>query len=88
MGISFNDRKVNAGLAALGVIALALAGFLRLTTPGEQSCKAELADVRVRCAEAQGDCKATIADAKARLELLTEAKNACRVALDSLTGAP
>lgn len=87
MSISFNDRKVNAGLAALGVIALALAGFLRFTTPGEQSCKAELADVRVRCAENQGDCKADLADAKARLELLTEAKNACKDALDAMTGA-
>ena len=82
----FNDKRVSAGIAALGIVALAMAGFLRFTTPGEQSCKAELANVRVKCAEDQGNCKADLADARARLELLTEAKNACKVALDAMTG--
>jgi len=84
----FDDKRVSAGLAAVGVIALAVAGFVRFTTPAEQSCKAELADVRVKCAEDQGDCKANLADARARLELLTEAKDACKEALDVLTGVP
>lgn len=84
----YNDKRVSAGIAALGIIALALAGFLRFTTPGEQACKAELSDLRVKCAEDQGNCKADIADARARLELLTEAKNACKDALDVLTGKP
>lgn len=82
----FDDKRVSTGLAALGVIALAIAGFVRFTTPAEQSCKAELSDLRVKCAEEQGDCKATIADARARLELLTEAKTACKAALDAVTG--
>lgn len=82
----FDDKRVSAGLAALGIIALALAGFLRFTTPAEQACKTELANTRVKCAEAQGNCKATLADARARLELLTEAKDACKSALNAMTG--
>lgn len=83
----FEDKRVSAGIAALGIIALALAGFLRFTTPGEQACKAELANTRVLCAENQGNCKADLADARARLELLTEAKDACKSALNAMTGA-
>ena len=60
------DNKVMAGIGALGVLALALAGVVTVTTPEEKQCQIDLAD------------------ASARLELLTEAKEACKAALDSL----
>lgn len=61
------DNKVMAGIGALGVIALALAGVVTVTTPEERQCQIDLADK------------------SARLELLEEAKDACKSALDSMT---
>lgn len=69
-----DSRYVSAGLAAIGVVALAAAGFVTITTPGEQECQQDLSDSRV-----------DLADAKARLELLAEAKDACKDALEALT---
>jgi hypothetical protein len=58
-----DPKHIGVGLAALGVVALALVGYVKITTPEAQQCQIELAD------------------AKARLELLTEAKDACKDAL-------
>jgi hypothetical protein len=60
---AFDPRAMGAGLATLGVIALAAAGYVTITTPQAQQCAIDLADAR------------------ARLELLTEAKDACKEAL-------
>ena len=81
-----DNRNVSAGLAALGVIALVLSGILSLTTPGEQKCRAELSNVRVQAVEQSSQCRVDLADARARLEILTQTKEACRSALDSITG--
>jgi len=69
-----NSQYLSAGLAAIGVVALAAAGFVTITTPGEQECASELTETRVQ-----------LAGASARLELLTEAKDACKTALETLT---
>jgi hypothetical protein len=62
--VNLDPKHVGAGLAALGVLAMAMAGYVTITTPEAQQCQIELAD------------------AKARLELLTEAKDACKDALN------
>ena len=64
---------VNAGLAAIGVIALALSGYLNIMTKGEAECRAELADKRV-----------ALASSTTRVEMLTEVKEACEAALAAI----
>jgi len=64
-GTGLDPKHIGAGLAAVGVIAMALAGYVTITTPEAQQCQIQLAD------------------AKARLELLTEAKDACKDALNA-----
>lgn len=73
-GITLDNKFVSAGLAALGVIALAISGFVSFTTPGEEECKDELTEVKVEAASCE-----------TRVELLTEAKDACKDALKTLT---
>lgn len=65
-----DPRYVGAGLAALGVVAMTLAGYVTITTPQAQQCAIDLADAR------------------ARLELLTEAKDACKEALQVCVPSP
>jgi|APSaa5957512576_1039674.scaffolds.fasta_scaffold205964_2 hypothetical protein len=71
---TFDSKYLSAGLAGVGVLALAAAGFVTITTPAEQECRDELTEVRVE-----------LADKSARLELLEEAKEACKDALKVLT---
>lgn len=73
-GMALDSRYISAGLAAIGVLSLAATGFVNIVTPAEQECQQELSDVRVE----KADCAA-------RLELLTEAKDACKDALEALT---
>lgn len=68
--VSLDPKTIAALLGALGILALAAAGAVVITTPGEQECAIELSDK-----------KAELADARARLELLTEVKDACKDAL-------
>lgn len=64
MPFSWTDpRLIGTGLCVLGVLAGAVGGYVRITTPEAAQCAVDLAD------------------AKARLELLTEAKDACKTAL-------
>lgn len=84
-GFAINGRTINAGLAAVGVIALAAAGFVNITTPGQEECEDKLADVRVASVQDISDIKVQLADSKARLELLEIATDTCKDALDSLT---
>jgi len=81
---TFDSKYLSAGLAALGVVALAAAGFVTITTPGEEECKQELVDVRFELRTELTEVKIQRADAAARLELLTEAKDACKTALEAL----
>lgn len=60
-----DPRHMAAGLAAIGIVALAAAGYVKVTTPEAQQCAVDLADAR------------------ARLELLVEVKDACKEALAS-----
>ena len=87
-----NNRYVSGGLAAFGVLAMAGAGFVSITTPGQQKCEADYAEFRVESAKELGAKKAELASATAhlqssekRVELLEEAASACREALDTLT---
>ena len=75
--LTLSSQHIGAGLAAIGVIALALAGFVNITTPGEEECKEELSQERV-----------VLADCQARLELYTEATNSCKEALEAITENP
>lgn len=59
----FDPRLVGAGLAAIGILAGAAGGYVRITTPEAAQCAVDLAD------------------AKARLELLSEVKDSCKTAL-------
>jgi len=43
-----NSRYASAGLGAIGMIALALAGYLKITTPEAVQCQVELADKTAR----------------------------------------
>lgn len=77
-------KYVSAGMAAFGVIALAAAGFVNISTPGEDECKEALTDQKVLTAQSEGDVKACLAEK----ELLIEAKDACKDALKTLTEDP
>jgi len=83
--IPVNSKTVAAGLGAIGVVALAAAGLVTITTPGEEQCKEQLTEVRVAAATELGECKADLSGAQAENEQLEEAKDACKVALESLT---
>lgn len=66
--MALDTKQIGAGLAAIGVLAMASFGYLSIQTPEARECEIELADK------------------KARLELLTETKDACKVALTSCVG--
>jgi hypothetical protein len=72
--LTLDSKYVSAGLAAIGVVALAAAGFVNITTPGEEECREELTDVKVEAASCN-----------TRVELLSEAKDACKDALKAVT---
>jgi hypothetical protein len=63
-----DPKALAAVVAALGVGASAMAGYVTLTTPEAQACAVALADAR------------------ARLELHVEARDACKVALEACAG--
>jgi len=65
-----DPKAIGAGLGLLGIIAMALAGYVTITTPAEQQCQIQLAD------------------AKARLDLYTQATTACKDALDAYLRPP
>lgn len=65
--MTIDSKHISAGLAAIGLAALAATGYVNITTPEAQQCAVDLAD------------------AKARLELLTEATDACKDALEVCT---
>ena len=67
-------QQISAGLGAIGLLALAAAGFISFTTPKELECQQDLTDVRIE-----------LAGKNARLDLLTEAKDACKDALIAVT---
>lgn len=66
--VTTDTRYASAAVAAVGVLALAAAGYLQITTPEAAQCAVDLADAR------------------ARLELLIEAKDACKAALKTCPG--
>ena len=45
---SETTRYISAGLAAIGVIALAAVGYLKITTPEALQCQVDLADRTAR----------------------------------------
>lgn len=71
--MTLDSKYISAGLAAIGVVALAAAGFVNITTPGEEQCQQELTEEKVKAASLD-----------TRVELLTEAKDACKGALETL----
>ena len=75
--LPLDSKYISAGLAAMGVVALAAAGFVTISTPAEAECQKELTETKVK-----------FADASARLELLTEAKDACKDALKAVMETP
>jgi len=88
------QSKLNAGLVALGILALSAAGFLSITTPGEQSCRDELSVTQLECARELGDSRADavmeISALRAQVDVLAyknqallDAAGACQKALDA-----
>lgn len=63
--MTFDSKYIGTGLAALGVVALAAAGYLKIQTPEAAQCAVDLAA------------------ANTRLELLSEVKDQCKVALQT-----
>lgn len=57
---SFDPRHIGSGLAALGLLALAAAGYVTITTPQAQQCAVDLAAAKVRIeylTDAKDACK-------------------------------
>jgi predicted aconitase len=67
--VKLDPKYMGAGLAAIGALALAAAGYVQFITPTELECREKLSAAEVR------------------VELLTEAKDACKVALDACSGS-
>ena len=67
--MNLDPKYLGAGLAAVGMLALAAAGYVQFITPTELECREKLSASEVR------------------VELLTEAKDACKVALDTCAGS-
>jgi len=72
--VKISSKYMSAGIAAIGLIALAAAGLVTITTPGEQECKDKVSDLRV-----------DMATATAEVKYLTEVKDTCKAALESIT---
>jgi|1_EtaG_2_1085319.scaffolds.fasta_scaffold76461_2 hypothetical protein len=62
------EKTWAAGIGVIGVLGLATAGYIQITTPEHAQCSIELAGAEVR------------------LELLTEATEACAPALETCLG--
>lgn len=58
-----DPKHVGAGLAALGIAALAVSGYLKITTPEAAQCAVDLADARARLetlVEVKDSCKVAL----------------------------
>lgn len=72
------DSKLLAGgLGVLGLVGAAALGYGSFVTAGETECQLQLLEARVE-----------LSDKSARLELLTEVKDSCAIALESCMEAP
>ena len=83
--LHIDSKYISAGLAAIGVIALAAAGFVNISTPGEEECREEMIEIKATLRTDNTTCLVSLASATTRVELLTEAKDACKDALEHLT---
>jgi predicted aconitase len=70
-----DPKYMGAGLAALGVIAMAATGYINITTPEAQQCAVDLADAQARLE--------LIQEARNSLQ---EATSACKDALQMCAG--
>ena len=70
--MNVDPKYISAGLAAIGVIALALAGVVRITTPAEEELQLKNTALQVE-----------LGVANTKLELLDEVKDACTTALNA-----
>ena len=68
--MNVDPKYISAGLAAIGVIALALAGVVRITTPAEEELQLENTKLQVE-----------LGVANTKLELLEEVRATCATAL-------
>lgn len=48
MGFNLDSKYIGGGLAAIGILAAASAGYLTITTPEAQECAIDLADAKAR----------------------------------------
>ena len=48
MDMKLDAKYIGGGLAAIGMLAAASAGYLTITTPEAQECAIELADAKAR----------------------------------------
>jgi 16S rRNA G1207 methylase RsmC len=76
METKVEGKHIGAGLGALGVLALAVSGYVNITTPEAQQCAVDLAAAQARLE--------LIEEAK---ESLKEATASCKSALKSCAGA-
>jgi hypothetical protein len=83
--LSLDSKYISAGLAAIGVVALAAAGFVNISTPGEEECREDMIEVKAALSKELTDIKVDHASCTTRVELLGEAKDACKDALQHLT---
>lgn len=63
--MNLDPRYIGAGLAALGVMAGAAGGYLRVTTPEAAQCEVDLAKATTKLelyVEVKDSCKAALED--------------------------
>ena len=61
--MKIDPKHISAGLAALGLLALAATGYVNITTPEAQECAVSLADAKARLelhSEVTGACKTAL----------------------------
>lgn len=73
--MTIDSKTMSAGLAAVGVLALAATGYVNITTPEAQQCAVDLAAAQARLE--------LIEEAN---ESLKDAASSCKDALKSCTG--
>lgn len=59
----FDPRLIGAGLAAIGIMAGAAGGYVRITTPEAAQCAVDLADAKARLellVEVKESCKSAL----------------------------
>lgn len=64
--MTLDTRYLSAAIGAIGVIALAAAGYVQITTPEAAQCSVDLADARARLEllrEVKDTCKAALTTA-------------------------